>query len=215
MARLLLCLLVAVFATVGYAGEVSCDANALRSDLEAAFKRDQHDRLLSRELAAAARNKETAVNESERRALWDKINQLDLANQQFLDEVVVRCGWPKSSQVGARAASAAFLIVQHASLGFKLKYLPIMRELAKEGELPMHQLALLEDRVRTSQKLPQLYGSQVDTKDGVTLLPVEDEAGLDKRRAQVGLPPICKYLEGFVKFYGSIRYSKCLATESR
>lgn len=44
--------------------------------------------------------------------VWDKT--LDKNHTERLKEVVVKIGWPTASKVGSEAASAAWLLVQHA-----------------------------------------------------------------------------------------------------
>lgn len=135
--------------------------------------------------------------------------QVDLDNTGWLKQVVARHGWPTVAMVGREAASAAFLLVQHADadLDFQARMLPVLQEAAQRGEaLPRH-VALLADRVRVKQSRPQLYGSQYHVRqaaDGsaragpegalVYLLPVvEDVARLDQRRRAAGLEPWHEY----------------------
>jgi hypothetical protein len=93
---------------------------------------------------------------------------------------------------------------------YQLKYLDRMRAAALAGEASKPNFALLEDRVLIRQGKPQRYGSQVDTKNGVTLLPTEDDGNLDARRASMGLGPICEYLVRFVKTHGKVTYPPCV-----
>jgi hypothetical protein len=48
--------------------------------------------------------------------------------------------------------------------------------------------------VRLAAGKPQIYGTQVEVKDGeVVLKPVKERSNLDARREEVGLPPWEKY----------------------
>ncbi|MCZ6835288.1 MAG: hypothetical protein O7G85_05885, partial [Planctomycetota bacterium] len=90
---------------------------------------------------------------------------------------------------------------------FQERCLPILKAAAEKGEVRPGDVAYLEDRVRVAQKRPQLYGTQYGVRhdaDGnsmkdasgamIYLLPVvEDAAGLDERRAAVGLGPWFEY----------------------
>jgi hypothetical protein len=117
----------------------------------------------------------------------------DSARATRLREIVARHGWPGKSMVGARAASAAFLIVQHN--GSLQEEMLALMQTQPPGEVNSSELAMLEDRVRVQAGQPQRYGSQFkppgDT--AIELYPVEDLPGLEARRAAVGLPPMAVY----------------------
>jgi hypothetical protein len=77
-----------------------------------------------------------------------------------------------------------------------------MKAAADKGELAWSTVALSVDRDLLNDKKKQLYGSQVNIENGkVDLLPVEDEAHLDERRAKVGLEPIAEYKANILKLY--------------
>lgn len=125
---------------------------------------------------------------------------LDSANARRLEEIVARHGWPGATLVGQDGSVAAFLVLQHADAGVQERYLPLVRDAARSGELLPSMAAMLEDRVRMRRGEKQLYGTQLRTEAGggaPTLWPVEDEANVDARRAAVGLPPLAQYLRGF------------------
>ena len=60
---------------------------------------------------------------------------------------------------------------------------------------------MMEDRVLLGEGKKQIYGTQLrsgrDTGGQWVLEPIEDEAGVDARRAAVGLPPLAEYLKAF------------------
>ncbi|MEJ8801041.1 DUF6624 domain-containing protein [Pontibacter sp. H249] len=165
----------------------------LKAQLEAIYEKDQQIR---REFLAA-RDKHGMESE-EVKELGQKMGQIDKENQQQVVAILDEHGWPGKSMVGMQASTAAFLVIQHAPKEVMEKYLPVMREAAAKGEASNNHLALMEDRVRMNNGLPQLYGSQVqmnpETKQW-ELYKVEDEANLDKRRAEMGLGPIKGYLK--------------------
>ena len=71
--------------------------------------------------------------------------------------------------------------------------------------------AFLVDRVRRNSKEPQLYGTQIvvnDVSKGYELQEVEKPEELDKRREQIGLPPIKEYLEKANKLYFEMNKDK-------
>jgi hypothetical protein len=64
-------------------------------------------------------------------------------------------------------------------------------------------LALITDRVRVRQGLPQLYGSQFNGVDGRWIAdPIEDVERLDERRASMGLPPMADYVRMIAEMTG-------------
>jgi hypothetical protein len=111
-----------------------------------------------------------------------------------LAEIVAALGWPGRSLVGEDGAEAAWRVVQHA-IGdppVMRRCLPLLEAAAARGEAPVWQPAYLLDRIRTLEGRPQRYGTQHDWDAGGALrpLPLEDPAGVDARRAAVGLGPL-------------------------
>lgn len=127
----------------------------------------------------------------------------DSADAAELMEIVRRHGWPTRRLVGSEAASAAFLVAQH-NQQVQHQALRLMQALPP-GEVSPTDLAMLEDRVRVGDGLPQRYGSQLKlSEDGRTMRfdPIEDLAGLEERRARVGLPPLTVYICMMRGMYG-------------
>lgn len=95
---------------------------------------------------------------------------------------------------------AAFLVVQHANLATIQRYLPLIRAETKQGGLAPQNLALMEDRVLVFQGKEQVYGSQVRTNASTgkaEFFPIAAEAGVDERRATMGLGTLADYAKGF------------------
>ena len=151
-----------------------------------------------------------ASDQKDQRQDPERLVESDKENQRRLDGIVASCGWPPLSKVGRLASDAAFLIVQHSDLGNQLRYAPLMQRASEQGELSRQSMALLEDRINIQKGLPQRYGTQVSISHGKTsLFPVAEEATLDQRRAELGLPPICEYLQSFSAQYGPVAYPRC------
>lgn len=132
--------------------------------------------------------------ESSRRAA-----AIDSTNMARLEEIIAKHDWPGRSLVGNQAALAAFLILQHANLPQQEKYLPIVQAAADRGDVERYHLAMLQDRVLMRQDKLQRYGTQLwnDPSTGrFGLYPIEDSAGVDARRAEIGLEPLEDYLRG-------------------
>lgn len=127
----------------------------------------------------------------------------DSVRSAWLRRTVRVHGWPTRTAAGIAAAEAAWLILQHSPMyDWQADMLPTLERLAARGELPPPDLALLTDRVLVHRGEPQRYGSQFDLVDG-RLVParVADPAGLDARRAAVGLPPMAEYARMLGELY--------------
>jgi len=126
-------------------------------------------------------------------------DNVDLENTKRAKEIVEEIGYPTISKVGKEASYNFWILVQHADHDkeFQKYCLGLMREIFKE-DIEQSNIAYLEDRVRLGEGRPLLYGTQYridkDT-DEMIILPIEDEENVDKRRAEVGLPPLKEYVE--------------------
>src|SRR5580765_5883849 len=132
-----------------------------------------------------------------------RMKTIDAANTERMRAIVRQYGWPGPEVVGQDGTEAAFLLVQHADLAFQKEMLPLVEESYKSGKLSGQSYALLLDRVLVGEGKPQVYGTQVkEWKDKEPVLqPIEDEANVDKRRAEVGLFPLSEYRELLKKMY--------------
>jgi len=137
-------------------------------------------------------------------ALKKGFQDLALQMQQFDDgrlvrmkEIIAKYGWPGRSLVGTEAATAAYLIVSHAvrDVAFKRSALEAMKKLPP-CEVENTQLGSLTDRVLLAEGKKQLYGTMIFVKPDGTFAPnpIEDEANVDKRRAELGLQPLAEYI---------------------
>ncbi len=133
----------------------------------------------------------------------------DDKNTDRMKQIVREIGWPSIPKVGPAASTEAWLLVQHADhdkSGFQAKCLALMKELP-EGEVDKHDIAYLEDRVRSNSGQPLLYGTQFrrNQDDEWEVLPTEDVEHLDERRASMGLEPFSIKLAGIKKRYKNLR----------
>ena len=100
----------------------SSDVQSVRAELEAMFDLDQRDRNGLIEIEKTHGEESPEVH-----AFWEKQSALDAQDIRRLEEIIRKFGWPSKSVYGWKAALAAFLIVQHASLDIQQKCLPVLR----------------------------------------------------------------------------------------
>jgi len=100
----------------------------------------------------------------------------------FLDHIE-KHEWPKASIHGKKACDAAWLIIQHSSIELVQKFLPVMKDLAEQGEASKKHIAMMEDRLLMWQEQPQIYGSQaMGSEKGKYIWPVQNPDIIDDLR---------------------------------
>jgi hypothetical protein len=137
-------------------------------------------------------------------AAQNEMLKIDRENTAWIKPLMNQHGWLGNSLVGTDGAAAAFLLVQHTQdAEFRKISLKLLQKAFKDGEARGDQLALLTDRVLMSEGKPQIYGTQTKTtKEGkLEVWTIEDEANVDKRRAEVGLGPHAEYVERLRQVY--------------
>ncbi|QQR82822.1 hypothetical protein IPJ70_01785 [Candidatus Campbellbacteria bacterium] len=142
--------------------------------------------------------RERHIDEEE---FWDE--EVDKNNTERMKEIVEEIGWPTVSKVGADASKDAWLLIQHADhdIAFQIMCLGLMKR-EPQGEVSLHDIAYLEDRIRIHNKTPQVYGTQFDQKDG-RFVPreIENEEEVNLRRAEMGLPTLEENIEDMYRRY--------------
>jgi hypothetical protein len=139
-------------------------------------------------------------------SLFKRMIALDAKNTARMKDIVRQFGWPGPELVGEDGTEAAFLLVQHADHDFQKEMLPLVRDAYIAKKLSGQDYALLLDRVLVRDGKPQIYGTQakgVDKWNGNEPVfdPIEDEANVDRRRAEVGLPPMAEYVKALKEVY--------------
>lgn len=160
---------------------------ALRDELRQIHENDQRYRVASNPHPPGS---------PEHKAFTAELLRSDSLNLASIETILQWYGYPGKSKVGDIEGATAWLVIQHAPLEKQLQYYPLIDAAAQAGELPQSNRALLLDRIRVGQGLPQIYGSQVvrDPDTGQWKLhPIEDAANVDRRRAEVGLGPLADY----------------------
>ncbi len=165
----------------------------LAKELDLLSEEDQKYRRLMDEF-----NAKHAKNSAERQQFmldWQKNDSLCLLKAEA---ILKQYGYPGKSLVGESRQDDIWLIIQHAPLEKQELYFPIIDAAAQKGEMRKSAWALLVDRIRMYKGQPQIYGSQVvreETTGGWKFHEIEDEANVNKRRAEVGLGSLEDYAE--------------------
>lgn len=128
--------------------------------------------------------------------------QVDADNALRMAEILDEFGWPGWSLVGEDGALAAWVLIQHADFNLDLQKrgLALMRAAVAADDADPSDLAYLIDRVLVAEGKPQLYGTQLGVGEDGELTPrtpIEDEANVDARRAEMGLGTLEAYYEEF------------------
>ena len=132
------------------------------------------------------------------------MQRVDPNNTAWTKEVLDKHGWPGFSLVGREGAQAAWLLVQHADVdvGFQRWGLDQLTAAYEKGDATAADVAYLTDRVLVAEGKPQRYGTQFWTVDGeLRPRPIEQEAEVDQRRAEMGLEPMAVYAERMRSVY--------------
>jgi hypothetical protein len=116
-----------------------------------------------------------------------------------LEEILNQYGYPGYDLVGEKAEQAYWVMVQHSDFDpeFQKKVLLELEKQVQKENANSRNFGLLTDRVKINTGQKQIYGTQVtyiSEKCQAIPKPLEDSANVNKRRAEVGLPPIEEYL---------------------
>jgi hypothetical protein len=119
--------------------------------------------------------------------------------------LIAQYGWLGYSLVGPMGADAAWLLVQHSDqdVPFQKYCLGLLEQSVAAGDADPRHLAYLTDRVLVAEGKRQRYGTQFHGQH--ESLPIEDEAHVDERRAQMGLEPLDDYIRTAQQAFGKLR----------
>ena len=112
---------------------------------------------------------------------------LDGENIKRVEEIIAKYGYPGKALVGTPQNRAAWIVIQHSSPQMIQKYLPMLREAVKNGDLDRQSLALTEDRNLMYQGKKQIYGSQFFEVNGKPAFwPIENSEKVNELRKEAG-----------------------------
>ncbi|MFC3711293.1 DUF6624 domain-containing protein [Sphingoaurantiacus capsulatus] len=168
-------------------------ASALEREL---WRRTAVDRAAREALLAGLAATPADTRDAVSAALWAEVRPIDRDNSDYLRSVMPARGWFSAREHGRFVPGWAWLIVQHSrDPALRREVLARIEPLWMRGEIPGSRYALLHDRVALEGGRPQRYGMQIVCRDGRAVpAAVENPAGLDRRRAALGLDPIGAYI---------------------
>lgn len=121
---------------------------------------------------------------------WKLQEEIDSSNTAFIETVFEKHGYPGKTLVGESTQNVAWYVIQHSN---KIpEYLPLMKAAAQKGELPMSNVAMMEDRYLMGKGEMQIYGTQgssyaIGTPQELSFIwPIENPEEVNKRRKEVG-----------------------------
>ncbi len=160
--------------------------------LDTMYVEDQKFRLMIDEIAQVY-----GMESEEMEANLKKMRDQDSLNLIKIEKILNERGWLGPDIIGYTGSLVLFLVIQHSAPEIREKYLPMMRDAAKKGNVTAVHLGYVEDRHAMEQNRKQVYGSQfgndAETGEGY-VWPLEDPDNVDKRRAEVGLGTMQEYL---------------------
>ena len=90
------------------------------------------------------------------------------------------------------ACAVFWLVIQHAPVELQKKYFNLFEQAARNGDISLEQVAMMDDRIAMHEGLPQRYGSQI--VDG-KLYQLLNPDKVDQWRKEMGMPPLDDYLK--------------------
>ena len=112
---------------------------------------------------------------------------LDGENIKRVEEIIAKYGYPGKALVGTPENRATWIVIQHSSPQVIQKYLPMLREAVKNGDLDRQSLALTEDRNLMYQGKKQIYSSQFFEVNGKPAFwPIKNPEKVNELRKEAG-----------------------------
>jgi hypothetical protein len=119
----------------------------------------------------------------------EKMAETDKRDAAPLQAILDKYGVPTYAMVGEQAAADFVVMIQHQPTQFRQQVLPKLKANVDAGQADPGSYAKVYDRSQRDLGKNQLYGEQLECNAGEKMheAPVEDEAGLNQRRAELGL----------------------------
>lgn len=174
------------------------DAVVVNSDAQRIFSKPAlHKELTLRANAdQKARSTFAAAGPGDKKAV-EAMLTTDADNLAWLKATIHEHGFPTMAEIGEDGMSNAWLLVQHADADpvFQAAVLATLEARPESSGIRKSEIAMLTDRVLTGQGKPQRYATQFERTAQGEFVPMatEDLAGVDQRRAAMGLMPLSVY----------------------
>lgn len=120
----------------------------------------------------------------------------EMIHLKKVTEIIDKNGWLGADKIGSQNNYTLFTTIQNADFETQDKYLGIMEQAIKSGSLLAEHFANLVDRKALAQHQHQIYGTQFISalKSGNHCrAPIIEETQVNKRRSEIGLPPLEAY----------------------
>ena len=123
------------------------------------------------------------------------MESVDRQHEEPLRDILDKYGVPTISMVGPEAAAGFVLMIQHQPMEFRRRVLPALKANVDAGEADAENYALVYDRFARNEGRDQKYGTQLqcDAKGELVEAPIEDAAGVNQRRAELGMVRVALY----------------------
>ncbi len=132
-----------------------------------------------------------------------RLREADEKNATRLCQIIKTFGWPTTDLVGTVGVDAAFhLLKNSATFELQRDLLPVIAAVMKKDPAQKPDFAGLFDRLRVGAGMKQLFGAQAVSMNGfLVLYPIEDEAHVDARRQEFGLPKLEDHIRSLERLY--------------
>ncbi len=132
---------------------------------------------------------------------WDRVLPNDIARTQRLKQIVEQFGWPRLSNFGPAASSAAAILLLHAvepdqdkqkTISFMKRCRLLMKKALEANDIHPGSYPNVVDRILMFEGKPQIYGTQSvgRSKEDVKTHPIARPSEVNARRAKLGLGAI-------------------------
>jgi hypothetical protein len=147
--------------------------------LDSVFKKDQYYRNSNNDFSKQTFSKQLL---RETQAKWDK------ENLETVEMILQKHGWLGHKQIGIKASSAIFFVIQHANLTTQLRYYPDIKKAFEEKNIIPSYYAMFVDRINMRTGKPQKFGTQlIPVKKSFELFPLQNADSVNNWRKEAGL----------------------------
>ena len=127
--------------------------------------------------------------------IWGIINKQDSINLIKVEKIIAKYGYPGKTLVGEPTNEAVWYVIQHT--GKIAQYFPLIEKAGVNNEIDFTKVAMMQDRLLTSQGKEQIYGTQgagrriINKETGKEqyfryILPIKNPEGVNELRKNAG-----------------------------